>query len=43
LKVTDLISPMKVTADVLESGSDVSQHGENLYPFDYTAIKENVS
>ncbi|PZR31276.1 MAG: ammonia channel protein [Azospira oryzae] len=32
LKVTDLIMPLKVTAEEKKVGSDLSQHGENLYP-----------
>jgi ammonium transporter, Amt family len=34
LKVTDLISTLKVSAEEQKVGSDYSQHGENLYPFD---------
>jgi len=32
LKLTDLISPLKVSAEEKKVGSDFSQHGENLYP-----------
>lgn len=32
LKITDLISPLKVTAEELKVGSDFSQHGEYLNP-----------
>ncbi len=32
LKITDLISPLKVSAEEKKVGSDFSQHGENLYP-----------
>lgn len=42
LKITDLISPLKVTAEEMKVGSDYSQHGENLYPMDFSAIKEKV-
>lgn len=32
LKLTDLILPLKVTAEEKKVGSDFSQHGENLFP-----------
>jgi Amt family ammonium transporter len=32
LKVTDLILPLTVSAEEKKVGSDLSQHGENLYP-----------
>ena len=32
LKITDLISPLKVSAEDKKVGSDYSQHGETLYP-----------
>ncbi len=32
LKLTDLISPLKVSAEEKKVGSDFSQHGENLFP-----------
>ena len=32
LKLTDLISPLKVSPEDKKIGSDFSQHGENLYP-----------
>ncbi len=32
LKVTDLISPLRVSAEEKIVGSDFSQHGENVYP-----------
>jgi Amt family ammonium transporter len=31
LKITDLISPMEVSTEEKKIGSDVSQHGENIY------------
>lgn len=31
LKITDLISPMEVSTEEKKIGSDLSQHGENLY------------
>ena len=34
LKVTDLISPLRVTSEEKELGSDLAQHGENLYPYE---------
>jgi Amt family ammonium transporter len=42
LKVTDLISSLKVTAEEKEVGQDLSQHGENLYQFEFTATKDTV-
>jgi Amt family ammonium transporter len=43
LKITDLISPLKVTAEEMKVGSDYSQHGENLYPTDFSTLKEEVA
>jgi Amt family ammonium transporter len=40
LKVTDLISSMRVSAEEKKVGSDLSQHGENLYPFDLVGKEE---
>jgi len=40
LKFTDLISTLKVSAEEKKVGSDYSQHGENLYPFDLNITKE---
>lgn len=37
LKITDLISPLRVSEKEKMLGSDYSQHGENLYPYDYSA------
>jgi ammonium transporter, Amt family len=42
LKVTDLISPLRVTAEEKKVGSDYSQHGENLFPADFSNLKEEV-
>ncbi len=40
LKITDLISPLKVSAEDKKVGQDYSQHGENLVPFDLATAKE---
>jgi ammonium transporter, Amt family len=40
LKVTDLISSLKVSAEDKKVGQDYSQHGENLVPFDMATAKE---
>ena len=40
LKVTDLISALKVSAEEKEIGQDVSQHGENVYSFDFHSAKQ---
>jgi Amt family ammonium transporter len=42
LKVTDLISPLKVSAEEKKAGSDYSQHGEKLFPLDFT-MKEEIA
>jgi Amt family ammonium transporter len=42
LKITDLISPLKVSAEEKKVGSDYSQHGENLFPADFSTLKEEV-
>lgn len=42
LKLTDLISPLKVSAEEKKVGSDYSQHGENLFPADFSSLKEEV-
>lgn len=42
LKVTDLISSLKITREEKEVGQDLSQHGENLYQFELTATKDAV-
>ncbi len=38
LKITDLISPLRVNEKEKVLGSDFSQHGENLYPVDYSTF-----
>ncbi|RAW00699.1 ammonium transporter [Pseudochryseolinea flava] len=43
LKLTDLISPLKVTAEEMKVGNDYSQHGENLYPSDFSTLKEEIA
>lgn len=43
LKVTDLISPLRVSAEELKVGSDLSQHGENLFPLEYNSLKEEMA
>jgi ammonium transporter, Amt family len=40
LKITDLISALKVSPEEQKVGSDYSQHGENLYPYDLSNVKE---
>jgi Amt family ammonium transporter len=42
LKVTDLMSSLKVTAEESKVGSDYSQHGENVYPYDLSTAKESI-
>lgn len=42
LKVTDLISPLKVSAEEKKAGSDYSQHGEKLFPLDFS-MKEEIA
>jgi Amt family ammonium transporter len=42
LKVTDLIFGLSVTPEEKKVGSDYSQHGENLYPMDFSSLKEKV-
>ncbi len=42
LKITDLVSPLKVSAEDKKVGQDVSQHGENVIPFDLSAAKEAI-
>jgi ammonium transporter, Amt family len=36
LKVTDMISSLSVSAEEKKVGQDVSQHGENVIPFDFS-------
>jgi ammonium transporter, Amt family len=40
LKITDLISPLKVSAEDKKIGQDYSQHGEHLASFDLSTAKE---
>jgi len=42
LKVTDLISSLKITPEEKKVGQDYSQHGENLAPFDMSTAKELI-
>lgn len=42
LKVTDLISSLKISPEEKEVGQDLSQHGENVYQFDLSATKDAV-
>jgi Amt family ammonium transporter len=42
LKLTDMFSSLKITAEEKIVGQDVSQHGENVYQYDLTTVKENV-
>lgn len=42
LKLTDLISSLKVSPEEKELGQDLSQHGENLYQFELGATKDSV-
>jgi Amt family ammonium transporter len=42
LKITDLISPLKQSAEDQKVGQDYSQHGENLVPFDMSTAKEAI-
>lgn len=39
LKITDLISPMAISSEEKKVGSDLSQHGENLVPYE---LKKDV-
>lgn len=43
LKVTDMISSLRVSAEDKKRGLDMSQHGENLFPADYSTLKEEVA
>ncbi len=43
LKITDLISPLRVTAEEKKVGSDLSQHGENVYPAEFSQLKEELA
>lgn len=43
LKITDLVSSLKVSAEEKKVGSDLSQHGENIYPVDWSVVKEKIA
>lgn len=38
LKITDLISPMEITAEEKEVGSDLAQHGENIQTYEVKPV-----
>jgi Amt family ammonium transporter len=40
LKITDLLSSLTISAEEKKVGSDLSQHGENVFPFDLSTAKE---
>lgn len=42
LKVTDMISSLKVSPEEKRVGNDFSQHGENVVPFELSASREAV-
>ncbi len=42
LKVTDLISSLKISHEDKIVGQDLSQHGENVYQFNLTTVKEAI-
>lgn len=42
LKITDLISSLKISPEDKLVGQDLTQHGENVYQFDLTTSKEAV-
>jgi ammonium transporter, Amt family len=43
LKVVDLFSSLSVSPEEKKVGSDYSQHGENLFPADFSNLKEEVA
>jgi Amt family ammonium transporter len=43
LKVVDLFSRLNVSPEEKKVGSDYSQHGENLFPADFSNLKEEVA
>jgi Amt family ammonium transporter len=43
LKVVDLFSSLNVSPEEKKVGSDYSQHGENLFPADFSNLKEEVA
>jgi Amt family ammonium transporter len=42
LKITDLLSPMTITKEEKQIGSDVSQHGERLQSYGMEPLREAV-
>lgn len=42
LKITDMISTLKISAHEKEIGQDLSQHGENLMPYDLSSAKTSI-
>jgi ammonium transporter, Amt family len=42
LKITDLLSPMTITKEEKEVGSDMSQHGERLQGYEMEPLREAV-
>ncbi|MEO5602683.1 MAG: ammonium transporter [Cyclobacteriaceae bacterium] len=42
LKITDMFSSLKISAEDKIVGQDVSQHGENVFQFDLSTAKETV-
>jgi Amt family ammonium transporter len=42
LKITDLISTLRVSPEEKKVGSDFSQHGEAVYPYDLSTAKESL-
>lgn len=42
LKITDMFSSLKITAEEKIVGQDLSQHGENVFQFDLTTSKETI-
>jgi Amt family ammonium transporter len=43
LKIVDLVFGLSVTAEEKKAGSDYSQHGENLYPAEFSSLKEEIA
>jgi ammonium transporter, Amt family len=42
LKITDMISTLRVSPEEKKVGSDFSQHGEAVYPYDLSTAKESL-
>ncbi len=42
-KIVDLLSSLRITPEEKKVGSDYSQHGENLFPVDFSTLKEEVA